>query len=89
MEKHKFSGIYIDGEWLDGFQIIDIDWDKNGISKRCGKSFIKKYEEQTFCSRKCIGRYRNKMNEMKEKYGKAFTVWLNDEIDYSYSPEKF
>lgn len=57
--------------------------------KRCGKKFIRKKEKQIFCSRKCVGGYKTKMNEMKEKYGKKFKDWLNDTIDYSYSPSKF
>ncbi|MDD5013802.1 MAG: hypothetical protein PHW73_01705 [Atribacterota bacterium] len=77
MENHKFGGLYIDGEWLDGFQIIDTNWDRGGICRRCGESFTKKYEEQIFCSRKCVSRYRKKVKAMKEKYGDAFTKWWN------------
>ena len=86
----KFNKVFIDGEELDGFQIIETEWDKDGICKRCGEPLTKKYEEQIFCSRKCVSRYRTKMNEMEEKYGKEFKDWLDDdEIDYSYSPERF
>jgi hypothetical protein len=57
--------------------------------KRCGKEFIRKYEGQVFCSRKCVSQYKNRMNKMKEIYGKEFEDWLDDGIDYTYSPEKF
>jgi len=86
---NKFNTIYIDGGWLDGFEFLDTDWNEEGICRRCGEPFTKKYEEQIFCSRKCVSRYRIKMNEMEEKYGKEFKDWLDDEIDYSYAPEKF
>ena len=85
----KFNRVFFEGEWLDGFQVIDTTFDPNGICRRCGEEFTKKYKEQIFCSRKCVSRYRNKMNEMEEKYGEEFDDWLNDSVDYSYAPEKF
>ena len=60
----KFNRVFINGEWLDGFQIIDTTFNSNGICKTCVKEFTNKYKEQIFCSRKCVSRYRNKMNEM-------------------------
>lgn len=57
--------------------------------KRCGKEFKRKYREQVFCSRECVRKYRNKINEMIAINGKEFKEWLNDTIDYSYAPEKF
>jgi len=86
---NKFNSVYIDEEQFNGFQIIETRWDKNGICKRCGKSFIKKYKDQKFCSRDCSNIYHKRTREMKEKYSKKFTDWLNDKIDCSYSPEKF
>jgi len=85
----KFSGLYINEEWWDGFQIIETEWDRNGICKRCAKPFIKKRRKQIFCSKQCASLYKIKMNKMKEKYRKEFNDWLNDEIDYSYAPERF
>jgi hypothetical protein len=85
----SFNSVYVDGERLDGYQIIDTDWDKEGICKRCGKPFTKKYREQIFCSRLCVSRYRTRINEMVEKYGDEFERWLDNEMDCSYSPEKF
>ena len=84
-----FNSICLDGEWLDGFQVIDTNWDKEGICKRCGREFIKKYPEQIFCSRKCVSAYRQKMNEKIAEYGRDFTKWLNDKRDTSYAPERF
>ena len=87
----KFNEIFIDEEFLNGFQIIDLDWDNEGFCKRCGKRFTKKYREQTFCSSKCRSIYKIKMQNMQgkvNKQGQTFEEWLNDSIDYSYSPEK-
>jgi len=85
----KFNRVFFDGEWLDGFQIIETEYEPIGVCRRCGEEFAKKYKEQIFCSRKCVSRYRNKMNEMEEKYDKKFKDWLDKEIDYSYAPERF
>jgi len=80
----KFNNVYFNGECLDGFHIVDTKWDKEGICRTCGKPFI----GQVFCSRKCVSQYKNRMNKMKEIYGKEFEDWLDDGIDYTYSPEK-
>jgi len=83
----KFNGVYIDGEKLDGYQIKDINWNKEGICRQCGNPFIKKYRKQIFCSRKCVAQYKTRIKEAKKQEG--FLDWLKEEIDYSYSPEKF
>lgn len=83
-----YSGVYFGDEWLDGYKVIDTQWDKEGICKRCGKPFIKTKRRQTFCSRDCVSKYRNRMNKMEDLYGSDFTYWLK-EVDYSYTPEKF
>ncbi len=57
--------------------------------KRCGKEFKPRYDGQVFCSRRCISIYKQRMNEMHEKYGREFNKWLNDKRDYQYAPEKF
>jgi hypothetical protein len=57
--------------------------------KRCGKEFKPKYEGQIFCSRHCISIYKQRMNEMHDKYGREFNKWLNDKKDMSYAPERF
>ena len=75
-------------EELEGFQIIENEWDKNGICKRCGKPFIKKYEKQKFCNQECNNKYHMKVKALFGNMSK-FKKWLDDEIDYRYSPEKF
>lgn len=85
----KFNEIYINNEKLNGFHIIDTNWDKKGICKRCGKEFKKKYKKQIFCSGECASKFKLRMNEMKKRHGKKFMDWLNGEIDYSYSPERY
>ena len=85
----KFNGVFYEGERLDGFQIIDTNWGTYDFCKRCGNSFVKKYKKQIFCSRECVSKYKIRINEMKEKYGGAFESWLDDSIDYTYSPDKF
>ena len=85
----KFNGVYIDGDRLDGFHVVDTAWNEEGICKRCGKLFIKKKKNQVFCSKECMVAYKTKIKSMRKEYGKVFEDWLNDEIDYSYSPEKF
>lgn len=84
-----FNSVYIRNERLDGYHIEDTNWSKEGICKRCGKEFKKKYPKQIFCSRRCISKYRTGMKAMIDKHGSKFLDWLNDEIDYEYSPEKF
>jgi len=76
----KFNKVFYNGECLDGFQVINLDWNKDGVCKRCGKPFIKKYRKQIFCSRECVSGYRNKIKEIKDQYGKKFTDWLNNRI---------
>jgi len=76
----KFSKVFYDNEILDGFQVIDLNWNRNGICKRCGKSFTKKYKENVFCSKGCVSKYRNKINKMKDQYGKKFTDWLDNKV---------
>jgi ribosomal protein L37AE/L43A len=85
----NFNEIYTDNEDLDGYQIIETQWDDAGVCKRCGESFTKRYRKQIFCSRICASKYFSRVKDMKAKYGKSFTDWLSSEINYTYSPEEF
>lgn len=84
-----FNSICIDDEWLDGFQIIDTNWDRNKVCKRCGNEFVASKRKQKFCSEECSSAYYHKMDEYKKEYGKVFTDWLKESTNYKYSPEKF
>ena len=73
-----FNKVFFDGEWHDGFQVIDTAWSEDGICKRCGESFVKRYREQVFCSKDCVSKYRVRLKEMEAKHGKKFREWLNN-----------
>jgi len=83
----KFNTVYIGSQRLDGYHIENYSWDKEDVCKQCGNPFIKKYKKQIFCSRKCVAQYKTRIKEAKKQEG--FLDWLKEEIDYSYSPEKF
>lgn len=85
----SFNGLNIGGEWFDGYQVKDTQWDSEGICRRCGKAFTRKRRTQIFCSRDCVSKYRIRLKEMKQLYGKDFNHWLNSTVDYTYSPDKF
>ena len=57
--------------------------------KRCGKEFTKKKDSQKFCTKECSDIYYGRIREAEETNGKSFRDWLNDSIDYSYSPGRF
>jgi hypothetical protein len=75
---NKFNKVFVNGEELDGFQIIDPNWSKDGVCRRCGQSFIKKYKEQTFCSRNCVSIYKKKRNAMMGNYDQEFSDWWDN-----------
>lgn len=73
----QFNKVQLDnGEWLEGFQIIETEWDKDGTCKRCREPFTKKYGRQVFCSRECAGKYYLRIKEKCGTY-KRFKMWLD------------
>lgn len=57
--------------------------------KRCGNEFIRDTRSQKFCGRACVDKYRSTIMTLKKEGNRKFFNWLNESIDYSYSPNKF